>query len=498
MKQTKNFLSFDIGASGGKAFLGRFDGEKLFHEEVYRFQNIPVSVRNELHWDVLSLFAGIKQGLSAYSRKYGKVLSGVGVDTWGVDFGLLDSLGNLLGNPYHYRDRKNAGMAVKIEQLIGGYDIYSATGMKLSDISTLSQLFSLKERACPQLDIAKNILLMPSLLAYFLSGEMALGYSIMTPSCLYDINKNRPAEEFLNKLNIPSGMIGRVIDPGTCIGDIRRDITEQSGLSDTKLISPAMHDTASAVIAVPAEKETEWAFISSGTWCVVGAEIGEPLICREGYNSGIVNSGISGNRYMLTGNVTGMWLIQECMRVWESRGEYLTYPDIIKLAQQASSFSAFIDVDDERFAGFTDMPSAIMSYCKGTGQKIPGDKGTLTRVVLESIVMKQKQVVETLQRLTGKKYNRLHIEGGGRKNYLLCQFTANATGIPVIAGPTEGTGLGNIIMQMVADGQISSVEEGRDIIRKSVLLEHYMPQDADLWQQAYYEYQNIIGGSGDG
>ena len=491
MKATKNFLGFDIGASSGKAVVGRFDGEKLFQEELHRFDNTPVSVRGGLYWKVLSLFSEIKRGLAAYSKKYDAELSGVGIDTWGVDFGLLDERGNLLGNPYHYRDSKNTGMAEKVERIIGGYEIYRTTGMKADDIRTISQMYALKELSCPQLKVARRFLMMPCLLSYFLGGDMVQEHSIITPTCLYDINKNKPAEEFFSKLGIPSGMMGSVVKPGTCIGKIDSDIAHETGLQDVPLMAPAMHDSASAVIAVPADKKTDWAFISSGTWCVVGVESPEPVISQEGYRMNIVNSATAEGKYMFIGNITGLWLIQECKRLWESTGEGIEYAELLKLAEQSPRFHAFIDVDDKKFAGFTDMPKSIMDYCSETGQKIPRDRGTLTRVILESIAMKERQVMDNIQHLTGRKHRILHIEGGGIKNRLLCQFTSSAAGIPVIAGPAEGTVLGNIIMQMVADGAIGSVDEGRAVVRKSVALDEYEPEDGDLWQEAYERYKKI-------
>ncbi len=494
MKATKNFLGFDIGASNGKAVVGRFDGKKLLQEELHRFDNTPVSVTGGLHWNALSLFSEIKKGLAAYSKKYDAELSGVGIDTWGLDFGLLDERGNLLGNPYHYRDKKSVGMTEEVERLMGGYEIYRTTGMRAADISTITQMYALKKLSCPQLSVARKYLMMPCLLGYFLGGDAVQEHSIVTPSCLYDINNDKPAEEFFVKLGISPDLMGSVVKPGTRIGSISREILEETGLRDVPLIAPSTHDSASAVIAVPADRSTDWAFINSGTWCVVGVETGKPVISEEGYEKNIVNSATAEGKYMFAGNVTGLWLIQECKRIWESRGERIEYAGLLKLAEQSPPFSAFIDVDDGRFSGFTDMPQAIAGYCSDTGQKIPRDRGTLTRVILESIAMKQRYFIDNISRLTGRDYRILHIEGGGKKNRLLCQFTSSAAGIPVIAGPAEGTVLGNIIMQMVADGAISSVEEGRAVIRKSVVLDEYEPEDGDLWRDAYARYEKITGG----
>lgn len=497
MKATENFLGFDIGASNGKAIVGKFDGETLKQEEIYRFPNQPVALSGHLHWDVLSLVAEIKKGLASYSQKYGRGLAGVGIDTWGVDFGLLDSQGKLIGNPYHYRDRKNVGMSEKINRLLGGYEIYRTTGMKVSDIETICQLHALAEQSSPQLKIAKNFLMMPSLLSYFLGGEKVQEHSIITTTCLYDITRDKPAEGFFRKLGIPKGIIGKVVKPGTYIGAIDSVIAEEAGLNNVPLIAPAMHDTASAVIAIPAEKTSQWAFLSSGTWSVTGIETAQPVNSKEGYLRNIVTAATAEGKYMVRSNTTGLWLLQECKRVWEQSGESVTYPELVNLAEKAQSFSAFIDVDDAGFAGFADMPSAIITYCARTGQHIPQDKGTMVRVILESMALKHKTIIRKIQHLTGNRYEVIHLVGGGAKNRLLCQFTADATGIPVIAGPSEGTGLGNIIMQMKASGAIGSVAEGRMILRKSITVDEYKPEETAAWRDAYELYQKITGGKDD-
>ena len=494
MKKPEKFLAFDLGASNGRALLGTFDGGTLGCEEVHHFPNDPVFLHNGLHWDILKLFAEIKKGLGLCARKHGAALSGIGIDTWGVDFGLLDRSGELIGNPYHYRDRRTEGMVEEITGILGGYEIYRTTGARLAPINTICQLYSMVRHNSPQLKIAETFLMIPCLLNYFLSGEKLQEHSNITTTGLYDIRKNAPADDFFQKLSIPAGILGRVVEPGTVVGSLKMDVREETGLGVVPVAVPATHDTASAVVSIPADGKKRWAFLSCGTWSVLGMETEKPITTEKGYELNITNAATAEGRYMTIANITGLWIVQECKRIWDKEGKSLSYPDLVSLAGKAQPFSSFIDVDDRTFAGPENMPGIVIACCRSTGQRPPEDKGGIVRLVLESMAFKYKTFLEKLERVTEKRFEVMHMVGGGAQNQLLCQFTADALGIPVFAGPYEAAALGNILMQMKGVGAIDSVSQGRAILRKSVDLIEYTPKDAERWNEIFPRYRKITGG----
>ncbi|MFH2068847.1 MAG: rhamnulokinase family protein [Candidatus Omnitrophota bacterium] len=494
MKASQNFLAFDLGASNGRALLGAFDGGTLGCEEVYHFPNNPVFLHSGLHWDVLKLFTEIKKGLGLCAGKHGAALSGIGIDTWAVDYGLLDRSGELIGNPYHYRDRRTEGMVEEVAGILGGYETYRTTGVRLAPINTICQLYSMVRNDSPQLSIADTFLMMPCLLNYFLSGEKLQEHSNVTTTGLYDIYKNAPAEDFFRKLGIPAGIIGKVMDPGTVVGSLRADVRKEMGLGIVPVVVPATHDTASAVVSVPADEKKKWAFLSCGTWSVLGRETEKPVTTKESYKLNITNAATAEGKYMTIANITGLWLVQECKRIWDKEGESLGYPDLVSLARKAQPFASFIDVDDQAFVNPVNMPETIIACCRNTGQRPPKDKGGIVRLVLESMAFKYKMFLEKLERLTGERFEILHMVGGGAQNRLLGQFTADALGIPVLAGPYEATALGNILMQMKGVGAIGSVSQGRALLRKSIDLIEYTPKDAERWNEVFPGYRKITGG----
>lgn len=494
MRFTNKFLGFDIGASNGRAMVGTFDGGTLRWEEIHHFPNESVRLHDGLYWDILKLFAEIKKGLGLYAQKYGGGLSSIGIDTWGVDFGLLDRNGGLIGNPYHYRDRRTEGMVEEITGIINGYEIYKTTGVKLAPINTICQLCSMVRHNSPQLKIAETFLLIPCLLNYFLSGEKIQEHSIITTTCLYDIHKNAPAENFFRKLGIPTGIMGRVVEPGTVVGSLKMDVREETGLGIVPVVTPATHDTASAVVSVPADGKKRWAFLNCGTWSVLGMETEKPVTTEESYKLNITNAATAEGKYITIANITGLWLVQECKRIWDNEGENLSYPDLVNLARKAQSFSSFVDIDSGAFFNPVNMPEAIVAYCRNTGQRPPENKGAIIRLVLESMAFKYKAFLEKLEHLAGKKFEIMHMVGGGAQNQLLCQFTADALGMPVLAGPYEATVLGNILMQMKGVGAIDSVSQGRAILRKSVRLIEYTPKDVNRWNDIFPRYRKIVRG----
>jgi sugar (pentulose or hexulose) kinase len=492
MASAQRFLAFDLGASNGRAVVGEFDGSRLQCEDIYHFPNEPVHLRNNIHWDFLRLMGDIRNGIAAYVRRYGPDLDGIGIDTWGVDFGLLDEAGNLVGNPHHYRDRRNIGMLDEIDAKIGCYNVYASTGVRLEPISTLCQLYSLtRSRSC-ELRIASRFLMMPSLFGYYLTGECVDEHSSLSASGLYDCRSNSPAVQILDTLGIPAGLIPRIVMPGSIIGDLLPSVREELGIGPVPVIAPATHDSASTVIAVPADYSKNWAFLSCGTWSVLGIETDSPVTSRESYDAGITNATTAGGKFMTRSNITGLWLLQECTRTWGLAGEQLDYATMVDMAKSAPAFTALINVDDPVFASPGDMPKTIASYCRRTSQPEPHNKGTLIRVILESLTLRYRAVIDNITRCTGKHIDLLHIVGGGARNAVLCQCAANALRMPVLAGPIEGTSLGNIIMQMVGTGAVGSLEEGRTLLRESFELVRYEPGETDAWDAAYERYKKVL------
>ena len=483
MKIDKKFLAFDLGASGGRAVVGIFRDGKLELEEVHRFPNEPVRVHQSIYWDVLGLFREIKRGLAIFARKYGKSLDGIGIDTWGVDFALFDRDGHLLENPHHYRDKRTEGLKEKIAEIIEPYQIYRTTGMALTPITTLCQLYSMVRDNSPVLKTADLLLMIPGIFNFFLTGKKVEEYTAITTSCLYDINKDSFAAELMDKLCIPEEIMPGIVKPGTVIGDLLPEISEEVGLPRAPVIAPACHDTASASVAVPAVENDSWAFISSGTWSVVGIEVSTPIINRETFRLNLVNEGTAENRFISVFNITGLWILQECKRIWEKEGEKLDWPNIVKMGESAEPFTAFIDPDDKAFVNPLDMPQAIIEYCKNTGQRVPEDKGTIIRIALESLALKYRETLRKIERLQGKPIKVIHIVGGGTQNKILNQLTADATGKIVLTGPVEATAIGNIVMQAIGTGYLRSVEEAREIIKSSFEIETYYPRDRNKWDR---------------
>lgn len=492
MNRSKTFLAFDIGASSGRAIAGIFDEEKLILDEVHRFPNEPVMVHDSMYWDMLRLFFEIKKGLSLFVKKYGTSLDGIGVNTWGGDFGLFDKNGNLLGNPYHYRDKRTNGIEQDILGILDSYRIYQTTGRSLAPSDTLCQLYSMSRKNSSILGVSESMLMMPGIINYFLTGEKVEEYTVINTSCLYDIRSNCFATEFLDRLNIPQGIMPRVIESGTIIRPLLPAVAEEVGLGDVPVIAIASHDTASAAVAVPSVDSQGYAFISSGTWSVIGMETSEPVITRQSYQFGMVTEGTAGKKFITVSEIPGMWIINECRKTWKMQGEILGYQKLEMLVKQAKPFSAFIEPNDKTFANPPDMPLAIMEYCKNTGQKVPENKGTIIRTILESLALQYKEALIKIEALKGSLVETLHIVGGGMYNRLLNQFTADATGKVIIAGPSEATAIGNIIMQAIGIGYLKSISEARGIIRSSFQMETYYPEDKESWKDPH---KSQVGGN---
>lgn len=487
----KSYLAFDLGAESGRAVLGEYDGSKLAIRELHRFPNGPVVILGQVHWDVLHLFKELKVGLSLAARESHRQLAGVSCDTWGVDFGLLGKDNTLLGSPYHYRDSRTDGMMEEAFQRVGREEIFQRTGIQFMKINTLYQLLSLVVSKSPLLKISECLLMMADLFHFFLTGRKVAEFTLATTSQAYDPREGSWSRPLLEKLDIPVHIMPEVVAPGTVIGDLLPEISRETNLPSLPVIASASHDTASAVAAVPA-RGNNWAFLSSGTWSLLGVEVPRPIINEKALRYNFTNEGGVKETFRLLKNLSGLWLVQECRRIWEKEGKPLSYDELTRMAVQARPFQVLIDPDDEVFLKPADMPAEILKFCRRTNQPLPGDRGSIIRSILESLALKYRLILEQLRELSGRRLETLHIIGGGTQNRLLCQWTADAAGIPVIAGPIEATAIGNILMQAMARGDLSSLSEGREIVYRSFPLVTYQPQNTAVWEENYPRFQKIV------
>ncbi len=489
--KTKNYLAFDLGAESGRAVLGKYDGSKLTLQELHRFPNGPVVILGRMHWDTLHLFKELKKGLSLAVNESNRQLAGVSCDTWGVDFGLLGKDDTFLGYPYHYRDSRTDGMLEEAFQRVRREEIFQRTGIQFMKINTLYQLLSLVVSQSPLLKMSECLLMMADLFHFFLTGRKVAEFTLATTSQIYDPREGSWSRPLLEKLDIPVHIMPEIVAPGTLVGNLLPEIAREMSLSSLPVIASASHDTAAAVAAVPARGD-KWAYLSSGTWSLLGVEISHPIINEKALSYNFTNEGGVEGSFHLLKNITGLWLVQECRRAWERKGESLSYAELTRLAAEARPFLAFIDPDDEAFLNPADMPAEILKFCRRTAQPLPEDRGGIIRCILESLALKYQLTLEQLRELSGHRIETLHIIGGGTQNHLLCQFTSEATGIPVVAGPIEATAIGNILMQARARGDLSSLAEGREIVRRSFPLTTYEPEKTTIWEDNYPRFQEII------
>ncbi len=490
MSPTSNYLAFDLGAESGRAVLGSLDEGRLTLSTLHRFANGPVQVLGDLYWDVLGLFKEIKAGLALYARESGNSLEGIGLDTWGVDFGLLDADGRLLGNPHHYRDPRTEGMLVQAFERVPREEIFAQTGIQFMEINTLYQLLSMAQSGDPTLEQAQTLLMMPDLLNYWLTGRKVCEFSETTTSQCYDPRKRDWATDLIGRLGIPTHIFQEIIQPGTTIGPLQADVRKEVGLGPVPVIAPACHDTGSAVAAVPARDES-FAYISSGTWSLMGVEAKEPVITADSLRHNFTNEGGVCGTFRLLKNIMGLWLVQECRRTWASEGEELSYSDLTRLADEAPAFGPFVDPDDHTFLRPGDMPARIREFCKRSGQPVPESKGQVVRCALESLALRYRWVLERLEEMLGRSLETIHIVGGGCQNGLLCQLTADATQRQVTAGPIEATAAGNILMQALSRGRVATLSDCREIVRRSFEVITYAPGSDSGWQDAYERFLSV-------
>jgi len=489
MSKTTRYLALDLGAESGRAIVGTFDGKKLTLQEVHRFSNGPVKVRGRMYWDALRLFAEMKAGLKQAVEKHGK-LESLGIDTWGVDFGLLDARGDLLGNPVHYRDSRTDGMVAAAFKLVPRAALYRATGIQFMQLNSVFQLLALAKAKSPQLAQAQRLLFMPDLFNYWFTGRAVIERTIASTSQCLNPQTGRWATPMLQKLGIPTKILGALVEPGAVLGPLAAEVAEETGAHGLKVVTPGGHDTACAVAAVPAAVKN-YAYLSSGTWSLMGMELERPVVTEASLKYNFTNEGGVCNTIRFLKNISGLWLVQECRRTWAARGEALDYAALTKQATAAQSLTAFVDPNHPDFLSAGDMPARIQKFCKRTGQPVPQTKGAIVRVALESLAMKYRWVLERLEELTGQPADVLHMVGGGTQNKLLNQLAANAVGRPVITGPIEATAVGNILMQLLATQRIKSLAEGRRIVRASFPTDTYEAQHAAVWRAAYAQFLKI-------
>ncbi len=492
MANLTKVLAFDFGASSGRAMLFTFDGEKLSIEEMHRFSNDPVMTGKSFHWDVLRLFFEIKQGINKTVLAGHKDICAIGIDTWGVDFGLFDNNGNMLGNPYHYRDTRTNGMIDLADKEIGKKYIFEKTGIQFNFFNTLFQFMAMKKAKDPVLDIADKMLFMPDIFNYLLTGVMKNEYSVASTSQLLNVKTKDWDKELLEKAGIPADIFCDIVMPGTVIGELSDDICEELGCPKIPVIAVGSHDTASAVASVPVTEDYKYAYISTGTWALMGSELDGPNVTDTTFQYDFTNEGGVCGKIRFLKNIMGLWIIQESKRQWAREGKNFTFDDLEQAAWSAEPFRSFIDPDCEDFAAPGNMPKRIREFCKRTGQPVPETEGEIIRCIAQSLAFKFRMVADAIEDITKEPLSAVHMVGGGIKDTMVCRFTASATGKTVLAGPVEATSTGNAVVQLMALGKIGSLTEGRQIVKNSFPIKTYEPEDADNWNKAYEAFKKIV------
>ena len=484
-----NFLAIDLGASSGRVILGQYDDARFTLQELHRFENGGVDLLGHLHWDILRLWTEIKRGIAVYTRQWDAPLVSIGVDSWAVDYSLLDAHGRLLGNPYHYRDRRTQGMIERVNIHMSRAARYQSTGIQVLPFNTLYQLAS--QAADPLLGQAETLLLIPDLLHYWLTGRMAIEYTNASTTELLNCHTRQWDAELLERLGLPARLLPPVIAPGTVLGPVLPAVLREVGLSGAvQVVAPGTHDTASAVAGVPG-LDAQSCYISSGTWSLVGVETTAPVTSAAARELNITNEGGVAGTIRLLKNVGGLWLLQESQRAWAQHGQQLAWQELLRDAAQAAPFASLIDPDAADFLSPADMPAAIRALCARTGQPAPATPAALARCCLESLALRYRWVIEALERISGQAITTIRIVGGGSQNQLLCQMTADACGRSVIAGPVEATAFGNLIVQAIASGYITDLAAGRRAIAASVAQDQYAPQHTNDWDAAYVRFQTL-------
>ncbi len=490
MSQSRHrpYLAFDFGAQSGRAVLGHLQSGILTTEEVHRFTNEPVEYGGSLHWDMPRLWLEVR---NAFSKLDEVELAGIGVDAWGVDYALLGEHGELLQNPYHYRDRRTAGIMEEVLGWIDRAEIYGTTGIQFMPINTLYQLVAARQQTPQLLAAAKHLLTIPDLFNYWLTGKVVCEFTNASTTQMMDAGKRTWAVDLMQQLELPADLPAPIVEPGSIIGTLLPEIAGRSCIAGTTVIAPACHDTGSAVAAISARDGT--AFLSSGTWSLLGTELDSPVITSDALRMNFTNEGgVNGTTRFLK-NVMGLWMLQGCRDSWALKGQYYDYRELMELAVHEPAFRHLVDPDDESFLHPPNMLTAIQQFCVRTHQPSPQEPGAYVRAVLESLAFKYCLVLRNLEQVSGKHIEQIRIIGGGSKNRLLNQFTADATGKRVLAGPVEATALGNIAVQILATGGAASLKEVREIVDRSFPTEMFEPLETDKWDQHSERFEQYCG-----
>lgn len=489
----KNYIAIDLGASSGRVLLGSLDDGIVTLTELSRFDNTPVMANGFFYLDILRIYHEVKKGLSNYANRFKEPLSGIGIDTWGVDFGLINSDGELISNPYHYRDDQTDAYPKKAYDLMSHEKLYGETGIAALQFNTIYQIMAMRDRKSANYDVSETALFIPDLLCYMLTGNKGTEYTIASTGQLLNVMKRDFSDSVFEKCNLGDNKFPPIQMPGTLRGYIKDDLANELGLNNVPVFAVAEHDTASAVVAVPAQDEN-FAYLSSGTWSLLGLENDRPINTITAMKMNFTNEGGAFNTYRFLKNIMGLWIFNECRRDWLSKGEEITFSQMTKLAEQAGKNNSFIDPNDDIFFKPGNMPLKIQEYCKKTQQEVPKTHGEILLCIVESLALAYRQCIDDLESVTGKTISTLHLVGGGIQNELLNQLSANAVGKPVIAGPIEATAIGNVMMQAYADKEIADLKEIRTIVWNSFPCRNYSPEKSDLWAKKYEKYLEVIKG----
>ncbi len=489
-KNNPYFLAIDLGSSGGIIMSGSFSGNKLELKEIDRFVIGMTNIYDNWYWNVYQFFENIKKGISKSVEQFGYPASGMAINTWGVDFGLLSENGELMGLPFAYRDPRTDGIFEKFFKIISKEDLYKLTGIQLMQINSIFQLYAMKIRNHPFLKMAKDLLFIPDILNYFFTGKKNTEFSFATTSQMYNPIQKKWEQKIFEKMEIPMNIMQDIIEPGTEIGVIKKSIGDETGASNLKVFAPVSHDTGSAVAAVPA-CEKNWAYISSGTWSLLGIETKSPIISPTASRLNFTNEGGVNSTFRVQKNLTGLWIIQK-LKGSIKELELLDYSEIMKISAGCPEFTSFIDVDDHDFLNPANMESAVINYLSKTKQSVPDNPFGLVKVALESLAFKYRICFEQLEKILSFSIRNVHIIGGGSNNLVLNQYTANATGKKVFAGPGEATSIGNIAVQSIANGLVKTIKDARVIIKNSFSIKEYEPCDSKKWDKAFIRYKESL------
>ena len=479
----------DLGAQSGRVAVGRFDGGRLSVTEVHRFPNVPVRTRGTLSWDILRLYQDVLDGLRAAAREAGRVDS-IAVDSWAVDFGLIDRTGRLLRNPVHYRDGRRAGSMERVLERVPARELYERTGIQLLPINTVFELGAMAVEGDPVLEAAETMLLIPDLVNYWLCGARTTELTNATTTQLFDPFAGEWADDLLERAEIPARLFPEVVPPASVLGAVCAEPAEETGLASARVIASATHDTASAVAAVPFRRPGS-VFLSVGTWSLVGVEVPAPVVTDETFAANLTNEGGVAGTFRLLRNVTGLWLLHECRRRFAELGRDYTFEQLVALAEDAAPLRSLVDPDDPSFAEPGDMPERIAAFCRATGQPVPAEPGDVARCIVDSLALKHAETIDLLREAAGADPAELHVVGGGARNALLCAATADAAELPVLAGPEEATLIGNLLVQAMALGELSSLEELRDVVRASFAQTVYEPTPSNRWREARARFAGL-------